>query len=354
MLDKNAASYGISNQEPTIMAIRAKFANANTPAEKAQIFNEYANAQFALQKRLGVPENKRHVLTEEEAMKQSKAIMESSDPKKGIDEMRAIYGDRFHQIFKDVVSLGNLPSKFESLTHLDAQNADVVSGMIKSEAEAKPNEHRRMMEGLLGKDRAVVVDAVRTDPNVVKLMDSMVGRRMSDPECKEKLDTITLLAEGRMIKFHESAATAAEEAAKAFTKDYEFIDNNVAIPASKYESVMAESRDRMSFLDSSNIIVPESVSSQGRDKEGYIRDIQAGSSWVSTKDGDGMYLVDHWGNPVMTMSPSTSSYNDEKGTETSIPGKPTPVKIMYDKTYGSLSSRSELSRSSWFSMGVSD
>jgi hypothetical protein len=351
MLDKNPASYGISEREPAITAAMAKAANARTPADRASTFNDYANAQLAFQKRIGVPGDKRHVLSEKTALAQSKDIMESADPKKGIDEMKAIYGDRFPQIFKDVVSLGKLPSKFESLVHLDAQNADVLSGMIKAESEAKPNEHRRMMEGLMGADRAVVVKAVRT--GAADLMDSMIARRMTDPEQKEKLDTITMLAEGRMRKFHETAAVASDEAVKAFTKDYKFVDK-IAIPVSKYQGVMAERKDRVRFLSPDNIVVPDSVSNDVHDKKGYVTAVQTGGSWVSTKEGDGMYLVDHWGNPVMTMSPSATAYDDASGTERVIPGKPTPVKIMYDKTYGSLSSRSELSRFNWFTAGVSD
>jgi hypothetical protein len=333
-LGKDPANFLVTSGNPAILKAIQEFRGAKDIGETQSAFRKYAALQTSMQKELGVPPDKIRVLSVAKAEEQTKAIMNSSDPKAEIDKMKATYGDLYPAVFRDVVALGKLPSKFESLSHIDAQNADILSGMIKSEAEAKPNEHRRMMEGLLGKDRSVVVNAVRI--GAADLMDSMVARRMTDPECKEKLDTITLLAEGRMRKFHETAAAASDEAVKAFTKDYKFVDR-IAIPASKYQGVMAERKDRVRFLSPDNIIIPESIKSQVGSEADYVKAVQTGGSWVSTKEGDGMFLVDHWGNPVMTMSPSVSRYNDEAGTEKVIPGKPVPVKIMYDQTYGSIS-----------------
>jgi hypothetical protein len=333
-LEKDPANFLISSQNPAIMRAIQESSGAKNTGEAQASFRKYAALQTSIQRELGVPPDKIRVLSVRKAEEQTKAIMNSSDPKAEIDKMKITYGDMYPAVFRDVVALGKLPSKFESLSHIDAQNANVLSGMIKSEAEAKPNEHRRMMEGLLGKDRAVVVNAVRV--GAAELMDSMAARRMTDPERKEKLDTITLLAEGRMRDFHETAAAASDEAVKAFTKDYKFVDR-IAVPISKYQGVMAERKDRVRFLSPDSIVVPQSVSSEYHDKQSYTKAVQTGGTWVSTKEGNGMYLVDHWGNPVMTMLPSTTTYNDEAGEEKVTPGKPTPVKIMYDQTYGSIS-----------------
>jgi|WetSurMetagenome_2_1015567.scaffolds.fasta_scaffold00850_20 hypothetical protein len=353
-LGKDPAAFMVSSENPAIAKAMQKAGEAKTPVEAQGTFREYASLQVAAQRAVGVPEDKLRVLTAKKAESVASDIMMSNDPKQYLNTMKSTYGDMYPAVLRDVVALGKLPSKFESLEHLDAQNASILAPMIKSEAEAKPNEHRRMMEGFLGKERATLIKAIQTDENVTRLMDSMVARKISDPERSEKFNTIIMLAEGRMMKFHETAATAAEEASKAFTKDYKFTNDKVAIPASKYEQVMAESRDRISFLDSSSIIVPNSVKSMGTSETDYLRAVQTGSSWVSTKNGDGMYLVDHWGNPVITMGPSEDVYDDEAGTKSVLPGKPAPVKIMYDKTYGSLSSRSELSRFDWFTAGASD
>jgi hypothetical protein len=347
-MNKDPIGYLLTNKNPAVLKAIDEANKAKDPADKASAFRSYSSTLISLQRQMGVPEDKLRVLTNAKAEEVVDGIMKSDDPKKDLDALKSNYGDLFHPVFKDLINQGKLPSKFEALLDLDNQNASLLAGRIKAEASVKGNEHERQMKKLLGDDVGKVGKAVRDGSK--EWMTSLENRGVSEPARAEVMDTVIMLAEARIQHFGESASTASDAAVKAFTGKYKFTNDRVAIPADKYDAVMAEANDHLKFLDSDSIVVPHHVQELGHDNNWYVGSLQSTRSWKATPDGDGMYLVDHYGSPVLRKSqdiPSSEVYDEKTGKKRIIPGKPGKedlIKVMFNDPKTSISAASPISR----------
>jgi hypothetical protein len=328
-IKKDPAGYLITYGNPAIMKAKKAVDEAgNDPAKRDSAFREYVSKLQSAQLQMGVPEDKVRVLTNAKAEQTVADIMKSDNPKRDLDVMKSTYGSQFQSIFRDLVQHGKLPSKFEALTELDNQNANLLAGRIKAEATEKGNEHRRQMETLLGDKRGKIAKTVRDNDTTKDWMLSMAYRQVGDPQRAEVHNTVNMLAEARVLELGEDVSTASDNAVKAFTKGLKFTKDHVAIPTDKYEGVMAEANDHVNFLDPNSIVVPAAMKHGGYDNNRYVSDLKMTRSWRGTPDGDGMYLVDHVGNPVITM----------KGDKADL------VRVTFDRPRHSISNASPLGR----------
>jgi hypothetical protein len=325
-LNKDPAAFLVSSKNPAIIKAAQAVHDSKTPGEVQAAFRNYASLQIATQRSMGVPEDKLRVMSVGKAEEQANFIMKSQDAKGELEKMKAIYGDLYPAVFKDTVALGKLPSKFEALGDLDNQNAGLLAGRIKAEASVKGAEHQREMRTLLDSDLKTITTTVHGDVTMKQYLHSMASRGVSDPLRTEVSNTVNMLAQARVMELKEDPKTAAAEAVKAFTKNYTFTKDDVAIPADKHDAVMAEAHDKLSWVSEDDIQVPKAVQDINYTAKDYANNVKATSVWKATPDGDGMYLVDHWGHPVLTKDGKT-------------------VNIRYDRPQRSISAKSELSTS---------
>lgn len=285
-------------------ALNKASASGNVSAFQSA-FQDYAAAQTAAQHTMGIPDDKVRVLTAEAAQGMTKSIVNSDDPYAEMHKLKSHFGPSWDKVFADAVAIGGLPTKYEALMVIDPENAGMLAGRLKVEAtESKQGEGRKTMEDLLGKAPSgiknieAVNDNIHQNPVMTQFMSSMELRGISDPHRREILETVRLLAYSRILHKQEDPKLAAEAAVKAFTDKSKFTKDNVAIPAEHYEGAQAEAADKARWLTKDSVTVPASMSDR-YSAEQYAALVKASSSWRSNRDGNGMFLVDQWSNPVL-------------------------------------------------------
>jgi hypothetical protein len=328
MLANNAAQWGESNQAPTIVAARQKMEAAKTPEEKIQAYEGYASAQISLQRQMGVPEHNIHVMTAKSAHEHADSIMKSPDPKGAMEQMAKQYGPLWNNIFKDMVTVGNLPVKYEMAQYLDDYNSRVLTNQVKSETQLSGQKEKsdpHALEKLLpdtpeGKSGKKVIDSMITqDKSMQDFMESLTRRGIRVSQREEIADTVRSLAYGRATgaggQPREDHATAARESVAAFVKNYEFTSDNAMLPKAKAEDI----KPLMTFIKDSmrntSVNLP-GFTEHGKehglpDQAEYLQRAKDNGTWVNTFNGDGVEYRDHTGR--------TMHYTDGK-----------PVRIMFN------------------------
>jgi hypothetical protein len=327
ILTNNAAQWGESEKAPTIVAARAAMQAAKTPEDQQRAYQGYAAAQISLQRQMGVHENNIHIMTAKSAMETANFVMGHKDPKAAFLALEAKYGQTWPNIFHDMVSVGNLPVKYEMVQHLDDYNARVLANQVKAETiqpgeKDKRNPHAKdetlpaTAEGKSGKKAIDTV--INQDPDMAKFMNSLARRGINmDTQGLEIVESVRSLAYGRVMgsggRPPEDHGTAAKESVKAFIAKYEFTNDNAMIPKNGAEDI----KNAMEFTQQSilNVRLPtftdKSHLTGDPTAKDYLERAKYLGSWVNTPNGDGVEYRDHNG--------FTMHYSDGK-----------PVNIMFN------------------------
>jgi hypothetical protein len=113
-------------------------------------------------------------------------------------------------------------------------------------------------------------------------------------------------------RFYDQDGSAAQNAVKAFTGEYEFLPNGGArIPRKQFDAVTANIRPVLDRITKDNIAIPASVTStpeQERRQPGistaadYVDDLKSSPEWVNSPKGDALWLRDSRGRIVLNKN----------------------------------------------------
>jgi len=337
ILDENAAQW--VSKEPNVVAKANALKEAEEsrdPERKRNAFNEYASASIAVQRQMGVPEEKIHALTAQTAQSWTDHIMKSDDPKGEMMAMEHIYGQhQWNQISHDMVTVGGMPAKLEGIQYLDNYNAQVLSNMVKNEnykesGKDGKKEHRMYEDMIVPTSdghpgKRAIDDAISKDPTMENFKESLVRRGMLS-QVNEIQDAVRSLAYGRAAgaggRGREDHGTAAKEAVKAFVAEHEFTSDNAMIPKANAEEIKNNMKFVRESLTNQITDIPgwlakspgwtvEGKSKGLPDQREYLERSKNLGSWANTFNGDGVEYRDEYG--------KTMHYADGK-----------PVRIMFN------------------------
>lgn len=133
------------------------------PEQQQQAWSSYATVQLSLQDQMGVPDQHRHILTQDQAEQETGRMMNADPGTVDVGAMlrdkAALYGDNWNRVWGDMVTLGKLPQSWQTLGVIRSQTgrrefqtmlrlADDKGGRAKLEEMVPKTELQSIRDGL--------------------------------------------------------------------------------------------------------------------------------------------------------------------------------------------------------------
>jgi hypothetical protein len=292
-----------------VMASPAIKSIAANQGGEASNFSDYASATLGVQAHLGVPEEAQHVLTRGEAMNLADTLTKSPDVSQTINAMQLKYGSSWQHVFNDAVTLGKLPTDYQSVAALDdPRDAGLLARAInetKPGADGKPGrDWNDILGNAGGKSIAgMIKDSVRNDPVVAQLEASLSKSGSSARQIDGIVSSIETLAFAK--KFYDGDANSAQSAVTSFTGKYEFLPNGGArIPQKFADATTQAASGTLASLTKDTVAVPPAYGSStaAPDKQEYVDMLKANPTWITAPKGNALWLMDFQGRVVRSQN----------------------------------------------------
>lgn len=290
-LDKDPAAYVATLPE---MQARLKAVDPNDPSTLAP----YALDSLAIQNKLGVPQEKQHVLTAHDAAAEVQRIMRTDPAKEDegavLDGMARQYGDLWPQVHGDLVQLGRLPADYQALSAMDLpaqavartelQRALTVrntkGGIQKLMDDAPPDAVKTIKTGL--DDAIAPFRATTTDPNLINTV-------------RDAVQTLALYRaiQGQTGGGMFSNSTVQQAAADIIGSKYD-IDGPTRIPRDKNpEAVKTAARQVQAGLTAADLQpIPDATGLRTPEETGAVTLAAARNGvWMANERDDGLVLM---------------------------------------------------------------
>lgn len=312
LVGKNADPALYAAQSPQV-ASKFKAIDPKNPKS----FADYAVSSLALQEHMGVPDNAQHVLSRDAAGRMANAVMTAPDAKTALDSLQQQTGSAWPKVFRDLVQFGNLPTAYQGIAFLASdpqggRDASLLSRWLREGEEgAQPGKQKsgieKAQESLGAKPVADIATAIRSDPSLAPLKRSLMDSGMSRPGADGIMNSVEQLAFAKAYYDGEAPGQAASDAAQSFTRNYEFMPSGSArVPVAHYPTVAANAQSVLDGLKPDHVMLPQAFR-QGpsdqrhgiREGEDYIAQVQANPYWLTSPDGNALWLRDWQGGIVM-------------------------------------------------------
>jgi hypothetical protein len=279
--------------------------------QSPQAFSDYATATLAEQQRLGVPVERQHVMTTNEAQQMATNI--ARNPEQAPDTLAGLAahtGAAWPQVWSDLVTQGKLPAGYQvvgQLADYDPANASVLA-----RAEGARNKDDQAFEKLVGAKapggksiKDIADQTIPVDDRVQAYERSLEDSGASPAQVVAIRSAIEHLAAGRAIFLHEDPSEATTKAIDAVVGHYQFMPNGGGrVPADRYADVSANARTTLDRLSLGNVRVPD-VCGKGAgtpSPQDYVDQLKAQGSWITGPKADRLLLMDHAGRIVKDTS----------------------------------------------------
>lgn len=302
-------------------------------------------AQFAImdaawkkEGEMGVPEGDRRVLSKDQA---EHYVQQLTDPTRTADVLQAMRKMRddasaqWGHVFRDMVTLGGLPTGYQSVMDLDDKNARLLARAL-NEGTAKENKEAFSWDKALGKtsaqaaqnsNRAIIDANIKGDDKVGKFRQSLTDQGVPAASVDSHIHDIETLAYANVYYNRMDPAAAAEAAKKAFLDKYEFL-GSARVPADGYYAARSATRAVENAIDEHNLMIPRAYRMNFGPRPGeYASQASAGASWINLPDATGLYALDHtgrimhWknGNPVEIKFDNPDAWKGAAGIKVANP-----------------------------------
>lgn len=285
-------------------------------------WQDYATKSLALQASLGIPEEGRHLMPRGQAIDAvSQLSKPGADAKSILDGMSQHYGASWPTILKDMSMLGNMPPAYQSLQVLDPQNASQLSQFLQTNVHPKiqgdktvgPDKgiSETMDQALTPKVTKTVRDTIAGDSNIQKMLQAYDRAGGSLDFNAKLLQSIHFLAYAKLMNGTAGdPGTAAGDAARAFTKNLEFLDEHggAMVPAERIHDVRVNIGAKQNSLTPETVAGPEVYQRLGirtpfadigeggvvgtAHLSDWLNRVKANPRWINNPDHSGVWLTD--------------------------------------------------------------
>jgi Phage tail lysozyme len=318
--ERNSALVG-KNADPAQYVMSHPFvqtAAAQIDPKKPETFADYAQKSLAVQDYLGVPKEDQHILTRGQAVQLASQVMQPGmDAKQAMTKLQQSYGGAWNSVFKDLVSLGNLPAGYQAIATLDnSRDASLLAKWLNEAPKDKDIDAILPRQPGAQSPSVAIKNAIQSDPAVTSLVTSLNKQGASVDQVKGVVHSIEQLAYAK--SYYDRDPVAAQSAVKSFTDKYEFLPNGGArVPVEIKDKVAEDSRSLLNSLSEQTVAAPAIFGKPGRPAvHEYFDMLKANPTWINSPDASGLWLMDNAGKIV----------RDHDGKPLSVPfRKTTPV-----------------------------
>jgi hypothetical protein len=354
-MNKRNAALGLGPNGPTSAADPAKWIAAHDPGTHASlmalntknpppaIFENYARGVLAQQQRMGLTEQQTHVLTREVATNFANSVVNSGDSKKALDALQQQTGAAWPHVFRDMVQYGNLPMAYQGVSFLNTTRSDgsmdpqgsadaaLLSRWLRegrtAEKEGSAKDFEEKLNSSLGarpiggQPPATAINSLidTNQAGLGQLWQSMQESGVSRPRVDALRDSVKQLAYAKVYYDHETPNDAANHAAEAFTRNWQFMPTGSArVPADRYDTVNANAQATLDFWKANphELNLPPDYRQSTDDKRHgvaeaseYVGKLEANPHWITSPHADALWLKDDQGYTV----------KDKRGNPVSVP-----------------------------------
>lgn len=300
--DSDPAAY--VNDNPRIAELRSQIDPKNPATIEA-----YATKLLGVESYLGVPDGNLHVLTRGTAQSLAEKIMQpGTDAKEALDQLRQQYGGAYQHVFKDLITIGGLPSGYQSIGTIGDNDPHAAALLSRAYSDMRPGSDgkpKNWKETIGEEGDKAINTAIDGDATISQFRKSLTN---SSAGQKDKVDSIMesvkTLAYARSYYDGVDPADAAGYAIKSFTNKYDFsMPGGPRVPASVSDVVKQNAAITLQAISPDNITIPPAVYGQqgpatihgqltGTTPKQYIADLRASYNWVTSPNGDGIWLKD--------------------------------------------------------------
>lgn len=266
------------------------------PAQYSQAFGQYAQQMLGTQEALGIPVNMRSVLPENVAKNMAGSVMANPENAPTVLKgMQQQYGSAWPQVWKDMVSKGELPTAYQAVASLDNER----DGALLAQWIGGGKDTKRNVADLVGGDIVYkdINSTVDSDPSLRDLGRSLYSSGASQQMVGDIIASVKDLAYAKAARGETTPALAAIQ---SFTNQYDFsLPGGARIPAKNADTIITNANDFLDNLSIDKMTLPEVYGKEGMpSKDDYINVIKAAPTWITNQTGDGLLLVDPYGRIV--------------------------------------------------------
>lgn len=271
----------------------------------------FATKTLAEQERLGVPEDGRHVLSNNEMQGWVQKI--TSDPEHSPETLKALqqhWGAAWPSVWRDLSTsrktadggtAHGLPVAYQMVGGLENEGdgALLARALTQSNKEGINKPLDEVLDrGAVGtlKPSYVIRQRIEGDDRVHQYVQSLRDSGSTPGQIADVLHAVTLLGQAKAFYHNEEPAAAGDHAIESAIGSWEFMPNGSArIPRANSDAITQNARAVVSGLSLGNVQVPKGVP-QGAVAPGsatpddWLRQTQAAPNWYTV--GNAIRLVD--------------------------------------------------------------
>lgn len=264
--------------------------DAYTKSPNLEGFQNAASISLNVQASLGVEHP--HVFDARTAQQFADQITTGADPGKVMDKIQASTGSAWPNVFQDIVALGKLPADYAMMQTLDPKNKGLM-GQALGEQKKNPD---KTWDVRLGKDpqepTRLLAVKIRdnVDSELTQFVTSLKASQASGDQIDQIVHGVQTLAFAK--SYYDNDPTAAVDAVKAYTSQYDLGFSKARIPVSAAPVVKQNANNLLTHLPDWNIQYPQNIGQPGQPtKADYASWARSNPTWVTAPSGDRMWLV---------------------------------------------------------------
>jgi hypothetical protein len=254
---------------------------------------------LALQEQMGIPEHERRVMPKAMA-EATVAKLATVDPETAADQIAALqtqYGNHWPRAYSELVR-EKLPPEMSILAGLDSPS-DAVSR--KDLATALKAGKKQLVDNL---DSSIKTEV---DRSLTGQLDRWTRTELSRGATEANVQAMRNSAEMLAYSYAARGASPSDAAKRAVTalidNRFDFLDSgnfSMYVPKGKGAEIEAFGLSQMGTIKASDLVDPGGAPdlTETQRKDLYLKNVQRGR-WILNESGDGAFLVDQLGQPVM-------------------------------------------------------
>lgn len=279
--------------------LKAQFdAGIKDPAQ----FGAYASATLKMQENAGVPAELQSVLPNDIAQSMAQSIMADPSNAPGkLAQMQKDYGSMWPHVWRDLTTIqGGLPASYQAVAVLGDQSQAAILARGLAEQGKSGKNLSDLLPPKAKTGTTGINSMVESAPDLHSLLMSLSRSGASAQMQDDTLNAVKTLAYANVVYNNADPATAADNAVKAFTSNYEFMPNGGArVPADKFDNVRQTAQQTLATLNAGKVAIPDLYGKPGMPKpDDYLRTLKAAPSWITSPKADSLWLMDHEGRIV--------------------------------------------------------
>lgn len=267
----------------------------------------YAAQLLGEQERLQVPQDGRHVLSDAQAGGMARRII--ADPQHAPETLRGLqaqWGSAWPEVWRDLATVGKLPAAYQMVGGLDDEGDAAL--LARALGEANKQGVNKSIEELIDKGATTGISrpsqAIRLrieGPGAETIQDyqrSMLASGASPAQMRGIIESITLLAQAKVLYHGEQPAAAADHAVESAIGKWEFLPNGGArVPRPNLDAVSEGAHQAVEGLALGQLQVPKvygtAASPGAASADDWLRTLKVAPNWTTV--GQAIRLMDNGG-----------------------------------------------------------